>query len=154
MFTSKLKFFILIFHLIPYFVVSSSRSVSKSSEENEFGEIYKSSVLGSSLYEEMDDIEEPTSDKNYDDDGEYDDDLDDGLINEAFRWPRVGNAISVPYEIDDNSKFTQQQKSNILEAMNHIEGKTCIKFKRRTSETNFLTFISPEGLCFTINFIN
>lgn len=56
------------------------------------------------------------------------------LIDEDYRWP---NAI-VSYELSKNHSAGQNER--ILKAMKTIESVSCVKFRPRTNETDYVQF--------------
>ncbi|KAG5669413.1 hypothetical protein PVAND_017300 [Polypedilum vanderplanki] len=95
------------------------------------------------------DIKE-ASDEESDESDEDDDDSDEsdeggtGWRNKKYRWPKNGDNVIVPYEIDDGTKYTEKHVENIKKAMQWIEDKTCVKFQKHSSEENYL-FITKEN---------
>uniref|UniRef100_A0A182YPE0 Metalloendopeptidase n=1 Tax=Anopheles stephensi TaxID=30069 RepID=A0A182YPE0_ANOST len=61
------------------------------------------------------------------------------IIGESYKWP---NNI-VPYTID-TSAFTISQQNSILFAIQQIELVSCVRFKPRTTETDYVT-VRGEG---------
>lgn len=69
-----------------------------------------------------------------------------GVRNPKYRWPRVGNKIFVPFLIDPRSRYASSQIDRIYTAMTHISERTCVNFKWRSDEDNFL-FIHSGKWC-------
>lgn len=67
-----------------------------------------------------------------------------GIGNLKYRWPREGNKIVVPFLIDPEARYERIQIERIYAAMRHISVKTCIHFKWRRSEENFLWIYSGK----------
>ncbi|RWS22407.1 Astacin-like metalloprotease toxin [Leptotrombidium deliense] len=55
---------------------------------------------------------------------------------------RLWQNAEIPYEIHDDLK---NQESLIHEAMRHIEGETCVKFKTRENEDDYVEIIQDNG---------
>lgn len=78
----------------------------------------------------------------------YDDDINllldpgTGIRNPKYRWPREGNKILVPFLIDPIAKYSKIEIERIYAAMRHISERTCINFKRRRYEKNFILIYS------------
>lgn len=69
-----------------------------------------------------------------------------GMRNTKYRWPRVGNKIIVPFTLDSSARYTKLQVAKIYAAMRHISDRTCISFKLRSNEDDYL-FIHSGRWC-------
>lgn len=58
--------------------------------------------------------------------------LKNGLIDQKYRWPNK----TVPYQL--SSAHTKEQQDYIEEALRQLEAVSCVKFVRRTNETNYV----------------
>ncbi|KAG5685084.1 hypothetical protein PVAND_014285 [Polypedilum vanderplanki] len=67
-----------------------------------------------------------------------------GIRNQRYRWPRLGNKIVVPFTLDSSADFTKLQIAKIYSAMRHISDRTCIKFKWRSTEIDYLSIYSGK----------
>lgn len=68
--------------------------------------------------------------------------LQNGLIDTRLRWP--GNTL-----IYDIGKEMRDAETLIKSAMSQISSGTCIKFKKRTNEQNYVRFqVNAFILCF------
>lgn len=56
-----------------------------------------------------------------------------GISEEFYRWP---NRV-IPYEL--TRTFTRYEKGIILQAMKQITSRTCLSFKRRSTEMDFIS---------------
>ncbi|XP_056593068.1 astacin-like metalloendopeptidase [Triplophysa dalaica] len=66
-------------------------------------------------------------------------------------WPKVGQNVQVPYEID--VLLVKDRITDITEALAMISGKTCIKFHQRTVETDYMYFSYGEGCASYVGFL-
>ncbi|XP_055373692.1 hatching enzyme 1.2-like [Condylostylus longicornis] len=63
-----------------------------------------------------------------------------GMISRAFRWPKG----IIPYEI--RGSFTAAELALIKHGLNEYHKKTCIRFKPRTNEKDYISIVnSPSG---------
>uniref|UniRef100_A0A182MUK9 Peptidase M12A domain-containing protein n=1 Tax=Anopheles culicifacies TaxID=139723 RepID=A0A182MUK9_9DIPT len=62
------------------------------------------------------------------------------IIGESYKWP---NNI-VPYTIDTNA-FTVSQQNSILSAIQQIELVSCVRFKPRTTETDYVKVMADRA---------
>jgi hypothetical protein len=67
-----------------------------------------------------------------------------GLRNRKYRWPRIGNKIVVPFLIDSNAGYSRLHVAKIFAAMRHISDRTCINFKWRNNEEDYLNIYSGK----------
>jgi hypothetical protein len=65
-----------------------------------------------------------------------------GMRSQKHRWPRVGNRIVVPFIIDPSARYTKLQIAKMYAAMRHISDRTCISFKWRSTEDDYLLIYS------------
>ncbi|RWR99822.1 hypothetical protein B4U80_00256, partial [Leptotrombidium deliense] len=61
--------------------------------------------------------------------------------NEYFLWPNK----TIIYDFDIILGY-YKYRNEIEDAMKHISSLTCIRFKRRTNEINYMKFVFGEGL--------
>ncbi|GAB6026274.1 Meprin A subunit beta [Chamberlinius hualienensis] len=66
------------------------------------------------------------------------------LVDEQLKWP---NGI-VPYEI--SNQFRGGQRNQILKAIKHFETVTCVKFKQRNGEKDYVNFVKDKGCYSTV----
>jgi len=64
--------------------------------------------------------------------------------NAIFATQKWTNNI-IPYEYDSRTGWTQDYKDMINNAINEIQGQTCIRFKPRTNEQNYLIIYKGSG---------
>uniref|UniRef100_A0A3Q2Y073 Metalloendopeptidase n=1 Tax=Hippocampus comes TaxID=109280 RepID=A0A3Q2Y073_HIPCM len=80
--------------------------------------------------------------------------VEDGIARNAVpctsagcKWPKIGNTVTVPYEI--SKAFTRRQRQTIIEALKEFERgdrMTCIRFVKKTKkDVNYISFISGTG---------
>ncbi|XP_069488696.1 hatching enzyme 1.2-like [Ambystoma mexicanum] len=63
------------------------------------------------------------------------------------RWPRANNGqVLVPYQI--SSSYTSNERSVIMSAIQSFSQSTCISFRSRTNERDYL-FIEPQNGCWS-----
>lgn len=72
-------------------------------------------------------------------------DMRNAVISDEARWP---NAI-VPYVIDDLLAKSNETVKLIKTAMKDFHSQTCIRFKERNNETDYIKLIYGEG-CFSM----
>lgn len=68
-----------------------------------------------------------------------------GISDESYRWP---NKI-IPYELPNT--FTVSERRIILEAIATLNSRTCLRFKRRSTEIDFISF---QVIFFFVNFVS
>lgn len=69
-----------------------------------------------------------------------------GILNTKYRWPKDRNGkVIVPYIIQDSANFSSYERSMILLGMLDLEKYTCVRFKIRTTETDYISIISGRG---------
>lgn len=61
-----------------------------------------------------------------------------GIHSDQNVWPKG----IIPYEID---KRLEPYSRLILQALSHYEQNTCLKFKQRSGERDYISFISDSG---------
>ncbi|XP_069489160.1 hatching enzyme 1.2-like isoform X1 [Ambystoma mexicanum] len=72
----------------------------------------------------------------------------DQCASDRCRWPRAANGqVLVPYEI--SSSYTSNERDVIMAAIQSFSPSTCISFKPRTDETDYL-FIEPQTGCWSL----
>ena len=67
-----------------------------------------------------------------------------GIRDVKSKWPRFGNKIVIPFIIDPQSSYSSYQIKAIYAAMRHISDKTCIEFKWRSNEKDYLMIYSGK----------
>ncbi|XP_030245735.1 zinc metalloproteinase nas-6 isoform X1 [Drosophila navojoa] len=70
-------------------------------------------------------------------------DTRNGLLALSTRWP--GGVV--PYEI--KGTFTPQELDNIHHAFNEYHNKTCIRFKQRTVERDYISIVNGKSGCWS-----
>lgn len=66
-----------------------------------------------------------------------------GLLALSARWPHG----IIPYEI--NGQLTQQELGNIQHAFGEYHSRTCIRFKPRTTEKNYISIVNGNTGCWS-----
>ncbi|XP_055298042.1 seminal metalloprotease 1-like [Sitodiplosis mosellana] len=66
-----------------------------------------------------------------------------GLINEKYRWPNK----TVPYQLSAN--HTKEQQDYIEVGLKTLESVSCLKFVRRTNETQFVNLTGEADGCYS-----
>jgi len=74
----------------------------------------------------------------------YHSDLGNGVRDSKLKWPRVGNKIVIPFIIDPFSSYTRIQIEKVYVAMRHISERTCINFRWKGNEKDYLMIYSGK----------
>ncbi|KAI8121830.1 hypothetical protein FF38_00332 [Lucilia cuprina] len=67
--------------------------------------------------------------------------LRNGVVSTAYRWPQA----IVPYEIEGN--FATNELSIISHAFNEYHTKTCVRFRKRTNEKDYIVLTNKPTGC-------
>uniref|UniRef100_A0A3Q1BU87 Metalloendopeptidase n=1 Tax=Amphiprion ocellaris TaxID=80972 RepID=A0A3Q1BU87_AMPOC len=67
-------------------------------------------------------------------------------FSQSCLWKKASSVVTVPYVI--NYHFSQSQKNMITRAMKAMERRTCIRFKERSREYDFISIENRQG-CFS-----
>ncbi|KAM4613100.1 uncharacterized protein ACJ7VT_011284 isoform 2-T2 [Polymixia lowei] len=59
------------------------------------------------------------------------------------RWKKSSSVVNVPYTI--SSSFSSRHKSVIESAMNAFRMKTCVRFIRRSSQSDYISIVNKRG---------
>jgi hypothetical protein len=85
-------------------------------------------------------------DDSNDDSQQSDEEGGNGWRTDIYRWPKVNNQVIVPYKIDDDQNYSKKEVSNMKKAMAMVEAGTCVNFRRRKRQKNYLFItIRKEG---------
>jgi hypothetical protein len=73
-----------------------------------------------------------------------------GIRHKGDLWRKKKGKVIVPYVIDEKVMYNKFHKDNIKYAMEMIQYKTgCIKFRKRTTEKDFILFTMRESGCWS-----
>ena len=67
-----------------------------------------------------------------------------GVRDSKLKWPRVGNKIVIPFIIDPFSSYSRIQIDKVYAAMRHISERTCINFRWKSNEKDYLLIYSGK----------
>ncbi|OQV16098.1 putative Embryonic protein UVS.2 [Hypsibius exemplaris] len=68
-----------------------------------------------------------------------------GIVGDAYRWPKENGVVSVPYTI--STAFLPGPATLIRKAMKVFADETCIRFIPRTTQQNYLKITAPPSQC-------
>ena len=66
------------------------------------------------------------------------------------RWPKIGNHAVVPYVFAEEIRTSRSALRGIEVAMAAYHKYTCIRFKPRSNEKNFITIVGGSGCASSI----
>ncbi|KAG5673251.1 hypothetical protein PVAND_003314 [Polypedilum vanderplanki] len=70
-----------------------------------------------------------------------------GILDLNFRWPKIGNLVHVPYVI--SSEYSSKERKMIIDAMDEIHEKTCIRFVPRTNQIDYVNVTNTNDGCYS-----
>jgi hypothetical protein len=130
------------------------RKSNRSSEAEKYfdGDIRLTPQQQNELHEVRESVEDDDDSSYSDTDSDDDDDSDNGGTGMRFeidRWPKEGNYVIVPYVIDSSVGYSRRSLADMMRAITMIEVFTCVRFKERSNQQNYLFITMEEDECWS-----
>lgn len=72
-----------------------------------------------------------------------------GFRDTIYRWPKEDGEVIVPYEIDEEQRYSLTQIENIEKAMRMVEAKTCVRFQEQWDQDQYLFITKINEGCWS-----